>query len=192
MKGSPRDELRDLLGSLCSTDEDRKILDALCEAVTEGSDDSFSFEDGEFSYVRGGEVPYNPAVPKSFSEIASAVKDLGWDGGGPEVGFGLTADGLPMADDEGFSFLKDDDTENYERLKAAGGADAAFSYGQNWTFFDPTRTLSNGEPALGFVSHESVEWEEVKSADELDYKQIFLRMISDAMVGTDYVPELYC
>jgi predicted DNA-binding WGR domain protein len=189
---SAGDRLRALLGGLCDTPQDQMILDALCEAVGEASDTSFDFEESEFEYVKGTGAVYCEGVPKSFSEIAASVKELYWDGGGPEVGFGLTEEGQPAADDSGFDYLEDDSPEDYERINEAGGANPAFAYGQNWTFFDPTRTLANGEPALAFVSHEGGGWEEVKSADKLNYKQIFLRMISDAMIETDYLSELYC
>ena len=58
-------------------------------------------------------------------------------------------------------------------------------------FFDSSRTLSNGEMALGFMSHGDCEWAEVKSVDHLNYKQIFLRLISDNALDTNYVKEVY-
>ena len=188
---NPSQALHNLLAILCGTNEDQKILDHLCESVKKADDEKFFFEDREFNYVLVNEVIYNPAVPKSFSEIAQVSHQLCWDAGGPEAGYVIDAEGNSVAD-SGFSFLVDDDPENYKRLKRAGGVKPAFCFGQNWTFFDPTRQLKNGENALAFISHEGEGWIEVKSADEFDYQQIFLRMISDAMCGTNYLPEIYC
>lgn len=192
LRGTPAEALQALLAGLCETDEDRAILANLCSKVQELNELEFTFEEAEFTFEPGDEPTYADGVPKSFSDIALSVSELWWDGGGPEVGFGVAADGTSVADGEGFDFLEEDDEENHARISEAGGADTAFVFGQNWTFFDPTRKLKNGEPALAFVSHEEVEWAEVRSADEFNYKQIFLRLISDFMVGTDYIEEVYC
>jgi len=183
--------LSELLGGLCKTDDDRAILAALCEAVEEVGDEELVFEEGEAELEPAREPTYRDDVPRSFSDIARSVGALWWDGGGPMVGYGLLDDGLPEADDEGFAHLAQEDAETAARIRAAGGAVAAFGFGQNWSFFDPTRTLANGEKALAFVSHESVDWEEVTSVDALDYGQILLRLLSDAMLDTDHVPEMY-
>lgn len=183
--------LHKLLADLCHTDEDLQILDALCEAVEDVTEDELLFAEGEAEYEPGREPVYRSDVPRSFSDICRSLSALWWDGGGPMAGYGLLEDGRPEADEEGLHFLAEDDPETWSRLEAAGGATAAFGFGQNWSFFDPTRNLANGESALAFVSHETVEWQEVRSVDPLDYGQILLRLLSDAMLDTQHVPEMY-
>jgi hypothetical protein len=189
---TPSQALRSLLQPLCQTPEDLRVLEQLCEAVKEFGDGTVSFDGGDFTFTAGGEVPFVEGVPRSFSEISRVAKSISWDAGGPEAGYAISDKGRPIADDQGLEFLEDEGDEAYDRIMEAGGAMAAFSYGQNWTFFDPTRKLANGEPALAFVSHEGDGWVEVESVDDLNYKQILLRMISDAMLGTEHIPEIYC
>ncbi len=187
----PASELNALLGGLCRTDADRAILAALCDAIEEVGDDELVFAEGDAEIEPAREPTYREDVPRSFSEISRHIGAVWWDGGGPMVGYGLLEDGTPEADDSGFGHLEDSEPETASRIAAAGGAVAAFGFGQNWSFFDPTRTLANGEKALAFISHESVDWEPVTSVDALDYGQILLRLLSDAMLDTDHVPEMY-
>lgn len=180
-----------LLIGLCSSDEDHEILNALCNKVIKITEDTVEFEDFEFNYQKVEDIVPDSNVPESFGEIASVVASLTWDGGGPEVGFELTDDGVSGAD--GWIFDEIEDEDEKERIKSAGKGDPmdAFTGGQNALFFDPTRKLTNGEPALAFVSHESCEWEEVRSVDSFNYKQIFLRMLSDQALSSNYIPEIY-
>ncbi|MBK8012612.1 MAG: WGR domain-containing protein [Deltaproteobacteria bacterium] len=190
----PAGKLRALLSGLCSTQSDQKILNALCKKVKSVSGKGpykVEFEEGEMEVSPPREVVYREELPRSFSEIAGVIGSVLWDAGGPEMGFGLSKSGQPEADDEGIEFLRDEDPDTVEELDKAGGASAAFACGQNWLVFDPTRKLKNGEKALAFISHESVEWEPVKSADSLDYKQILLRLIADQMIGTSHLEEIY-
>jgi len=190
-----KEQLKSLLSPLCSTDADRQILAALCEAVVEVTSSTIVFQDNELEYEPGSAVAAGSGVPSSFLEIAKVTRSMSWDGGGPSVGYGIADDGTPAGDIDGFYHLKDNDPDTFQRIAKAtpdGDPTPAFVYGQNWTYFDPTRKLKNGEPALAFISHESVEWEPVTSADELDYKQIFLRLIAKHMIDADELPELYC
>jgi predicted DNA-binding WGR domain protein len=189
---SAKDALQKMLMPLCVSKEDEVILGKLCNKVTAVGADMVKFGSSEFRFTPGAVVTKRSDIPESFAEIGRMALSLTWDGGGPEVGYAISKTGKPRADGEGFSFLEDEGGEDCERINDAGGANPAFNYGQNWTFFDPTRTLKNGEPALAFISHEEVVWVEVNSADDLDYKQIFLRMISDAMIDSTYLPEMYC
>jgi predicted DNA-binding WGR domain protein len=191
---SPAAKLRGLLQGLCSTDADRGVLDGLCEKVQAVSGDGpyeIEFEEAEMECSAGADVVYHDDVPRTFSEIAGVIAMVSWDAGGPEMGYGVLDSGLSEADDEGLGFLREEDEETLAKLDAEGGASAAFSCGQNWLVFDPTRKLANGEKALAFISHESVEWEPVESADEFDYKGILLRLIADQMIETDYLSEIY-
>ena len=188
----PAARFRALLGSLCRDGEDEKILDALCAAVVEMDDDTIVFEDEwECEYELGQGAPEYDGVPASFRAIASSVKALAWDGGGPEVGYSIGDDGSPDADNWLFGELKHDRPEECAKIEAAGPVVASFLAGQNGLFFDPTSKLSNGEPGLAFVSHEGGGWVTVESVAKLDYGQILLRMVSDAMIETDYIPEIY-
>ncbi len=44
---------------------------------------------------------------------------------------------------------------------------------------------------MAFVSHEGGGWVPVESVNELDYGQILLRMIADAMLDSNHIPEIY-
>jgi predicted DNA-binding WGR domain protein len=179
-------KFRVLIGGLCKTDADNKILDELCAALVDMDDSVITFkEELSCNYIKGGEVIYNDTIPKSFSEISGCVKELVWDGGGPEVGFTISSDGSSPADEWLLDEIEDDS------LEEAGEVIASFQAGQNGLFFDPSSKLSNGEPGMAFISHEEVVWEPVLSVQNCDYGQILLRMLSDAMLGTDYIPEIY-
>ncbi len=178
------EKLKNLLISLCSTDEDNEILNKLCSFVVKVEDGSVEFEDFEFNYHKNEKIEPNPGLPESFREIAQVATSMLWDGGGPEIGFELTEDGNTTADDWLLGELD-------EEFAGASGAKAAFLAGQNGLFFDPSRKLANGEPALSFISHEECEWVEVVSMDAYNYKQIFLRMLSDKALETDFIPEIY-
>lgn len=183
--------LKILLIGLCSNNEDHGILNELCNKVINITEDTIEFEDFDFNYQKNENIVPSSHLPESFGEIAAVVTSLTWDGGGPEVGFELTDDGSSGAD--GWLFDEIDDEDEKDRIKNAGQGDpmSAFTGGQNALFFDPIRKLANGEPALAFVSHESCDWEEVRSVDNFNYKQIFLRMLSDEVLSTDYIPEIY-
>jgi predicted DNA-binding WGR domain protein len=177
-------KLRTMLKPLCSTDEDNEILENLCNNVVDFSDDKISFEETELNYEKNISIVPDKSLPKSFREIAAIATSLTWDGGGPEVGYMLCNDGTTAGDDW---LLEEIEIEEKEIELIT----PAFIAGQNGLFFDNNRKLENGEPAFGFVSHEDCEYVEVTSVDDLNYKQIFLRMLSDAMIETDYIDEIY-
>lgn len=180
-------ELKALLGGLCQDAADEKILDALNKAVVEFGDSTIVFEDDwEVEYVEGGKFPKPDKQPESFHAISKVVSSLAWDGGGPEVGYQIGENGESYADE----WLFDEVADEYPEVAEAGPVEASFLAGQNGLFFDPTSKLSNGEPALAFIDHECCEWVQVKSVRKLDYGQILLRMLSDAMLETEYIPEL--
>lgn len=188
----PAGQLRKLLGGLCSTEADEEILQKLCNGVVRIDDNLIVFEDDcECEYDAGGTIVYQEDIPRSFSEIKQVVSSLCWDGGGPEVGYAIDDDGMPAADDWLFGELRYDSPQECERVEAAGKVIASFLAGQNGLFFDPTAKLSNGEPGLAFVSHEGGGWVSVKSAANLNYSQILLRMLADAMLETSYITEIY-
>ncbi len=189
-------QLRGLLGSLCQTDADEEVMQALCSALRDFDDETLTFEDDdgdewEVSYVRGGDVIPHDSTPASFSKIATCVAEMYWDGGGPEVGFALDDDGSSAADGWLFDEIKSEYPEVCEKLEAAGGPIASFLAGQNALFFDPIETLSNGEPGMAFISHEGGGWVVVESMRDLDYGQILLRMLADAVTGSDHIPEIH-
>jgi len=189
------ESLTALLSGLCKTDEDREILAAL-EAVVEDfqpEGEIATFENGmEFEFNSPeGDVPRHPDVPASFHAISKVFGAVWWDGGGPEVGWALDDDGEPEADGWLFDEMRAEEPDEFAKIEAAGKVTASFMGGQNGLFFDPTRKLANGEPAMAFISHEGGGWEPVESVNDLDYGQILLRMISDAMIETDYIPEIY-
>ena len=187
--------LTELLSPLCKTDEDREILAALeaeLEELDIGGDIAF-FENGmDFEFnLPEGDVPKHSDVPASFHAISKVFGAIWWDGGGPEVGWALQEDGSPDADGSLFEEIEDEYPEEFEEIKEAGKVIPSFMGGQNALFFDPTRQLANGEPAMAFVSHEGGGWEPVESVNQLDYGQILLRMISDAMIDSNHIPEIY-
>jgi hypothetical protein len=185
---SNSEKLRNMLISLCSTDEDNKILDKLCEAVVKIEDGTVQFEDSEFEYRNNEQIVPAADLPESFKEIAKIATTILWDGGGPEVGFELFENGESGAEDWVSDELDDDEKK---RIEASGPLKCSFCAGQHGLYFDPTRKLANGEPALSFISHESCKWVEVSSMDQYNYKQIFLRLLSDEMVETDFIREIY-
>jgi len=187
----PPARLRALLEPLCPNDDDLVILNGLCAAVIEMTDKTIVFiDDMECEYVAGGAVLSHADLPQSFSKIRGTVKYLCWDGGGP-VGFGLDDEGASDADDWMFAELRHDRPEECARVEAAGNVVASFLAGQNALYFDPTAKLANGEPGLAFVSHEGGGWNSVKSVASLDYGQILLRMLADAMIDSNHIPEIY-
>ena len=188
----PAARLQTLLQPLCSSDDDRRILNELCTAVVEMTDDTIIFNDDmECEYQAGGTVAADADLPQSFGKIGNVVQYLYWDGGGPEVGFALDDDGMSSADGWMFDELRHDSPEECARVEAAGSVEASFLAGQNALFFDPTTRLKNGEPGMAFVSHEGGGWDSVKSVASLDYGQILLRMMADAMIDSHHIPEIY-
>ncbi len=185
----PDETLRALLSPLCSTDEDQKILDEICRKVVTVADSFVEFEELEFNFTKDDTITTAKDLPKSFGDIAQVATSITWDCGGPEAGFELHEDGSSAAD--GWIFGEINEQEK-ERIRAAAQGDPADAFvgGQNGLFFDPTRNLTNGEPALAFIDHGVVEWVEVRCVDHLDYRQIFLRLLSDAMTDTQYIPEI--
>lgn len=187
--------LNELLGALCKTDEDREILAELESNLEdlEIGGDLATFESGmDFEFnLPDGDVPRHPDVPASFHAISKVFGAVWWDGGGPEVGWALEEDGSSSADPWLFDELKGEYPDEFAKIEAAGPVRASFMAGQNGLFFDPTRTLSNGEPAMAFISHEGGGWEPVESVNHLDYGQILLRMLADAMIETEHIPEIY-
>ncbi len=192
---SAAETLRRILSPLCSTDEDRLLLDGICAVVIEVSEDTVIYskdgdDDWEVNYEPAKDVPSHDGVPESFRQIASVVGALFWDGGGPEVGFAIEDDGASSADPWLFAELKSDAPDEHARISAAGSVVASFMAGQEGLFFDPTRSLANGESALAYLSHGGGGWVPVKSVDHLNYKQILLRMLSDEMVEGNSIPEI--
>lgn len=191
--GGPGEQVWALLKGLCKTSDDEAILRHICDHVGSFSDDEFVIEhDGyewEVAYAPGAEVVYNDYTPKSFSAIREVVTSLTWDGGGPEVGFEVGDEGQSYADEWLFDLWADEDEEAAAEIKEAGDVTASFVAGQNGLFFDPTKKLSNGEMGLAFIDHEGGGWESCDSVKEFDYGQILLRLLSDCMVDTRYVPE---
>jgi hypothetical protein len=189
------DHLRYLLAGLCVNADDNDILEKLCAAAIAFDDDMLLFKEDEYDW----EVQFEPKrtvvahanTPKSFSEIAATVGAITWDGGGPEVGYAIDDQGMSTADAWLFEELRHDSPEECERVEAAGKPRASFLAGQNGLFFDPLKKQSNGEPGLAFISHEGGGWVSVDSVRDLDYGQILLRMLSDAMTGSNLIPELY-
>jgi len=191
---SSAEKLEELFKPLCSSEEDLEILKALSKNVVEVRNTEIEFSDMSLIYRKNNSITPDISLPKSFSEITEIATTIIWDGGGPEVGFELSDDGTSCAD--GWLFDEIEEGEEYdeelvEKINSLGGPKDAFLGGQNALFFDPTRKLSNGEPAMAFISHEECDWVAVKSVDHLNYKQIFLRMIADAMISTNYIDELY-
>ncbi len=180
-------DLKGLLVGLCRDTADEEILKALSDAVVTFDDDKIVFEDDwEVSYAVGGKYPKPGDIPTSFHDISKIVSVLLWDGGGPEVGYSIADNGYPESD----AWLFDEVKDEYPEVEAAGPVDSNFLSGQNGLFFDPTAKLANGEPALAFIDHECCEWIQVKSVQHLDYGQILLRLLSDAMIETEHIPEL--
>ena len=190
-EGGAAAQLRALLSGLCKSTDDEEVMARLCAAIKTVGDSTLVFDnDGdewEATYAPGGTVALHEGTPASFSQIAGTVGELLWDGGGPDVGFTISETGEPMADGWLFDEIEGEDAE---QVNEAGGAVACFEGGQNGLFFDPTKTLDNGEAALAFIDHECGEWVSVESVMALDYGQILLRMLSDAMTGSDNIPEL--
>jgi len=187
--------VRKLLSGLCKTDEDEQILEKLCAAAVSVDDTTMCFKDAEdeeweAQYTPGGTVVQADGYPQSFCEISRHFQQLYWDGGGPDVGYVIDDDGNVASDPWLFHELRHDSPQECARIEAAGKVRAAFEGGQNGLFFDPTRRLANGEPALAFVSHEGGGWTPVSSTDHLDYGQILLRLLADCMTGTNYIPEV--
>ena len=178
-------KLNKLLISLCSTDEDKKILLELCKKVIKVTENSFEFEDNEFIYEKSTnrKIRNEKYFPKSFLEILNYFDSLTWYDG--DAGLKFDEDGFTIAYDFLLEGLEEEEQEEY------GGSICCFAAGQNAVFLDESRKLKNGEDALGFISHGSCEWEEVRSADNLNYKQILLRLISDAAMDTEYLEEIY-
>ncbi len=177
------EKLKNLLIGLCSTDEDNEILNRLCDAVVKVEEGTVEFEECEFNYQKNEKIEPDSGLPGSFREIAQTATSLTWDAGGPEAGYELSDEGNTTADDWLLDELGDDE--------AVSGAKGLFLAGQNGLFLDPSRKLANGEPALSFISHEECEWVEVSSMDQYNYKQIFLRMLSDKILETEFIPEIY-
>ncbi len=175
-------KLETFLSPLCSSDEDQKILHALCEKVEIFDDDSIEFDNGEqIEWEKDESIVPADCLPASYVEIAQVATTLLWDGGGPDAGFDISDGGDPCHADWLFEDIEE----------GTGDLDGAFTGGQNGIFFDASRKLDNGEPALAFIGHGDDEIERVESVNHLNYKQIFLRLMSDAILGSEYIPEIY-
>ena len=177
-------KLKELLIDLCSTDEDKLVLEELCKKVVTVTENSFEFEDQKFTYEKSTnrKIRNENFFPKSFLEILKSFDSLTWYDG--DAGLKFDEDGFTIAYDFLLEGLEEEEQEEY------GGSMCCFAAYQNAVFIDESRKLKNGEDALGFISHGSCEWEEVRSADNLNYKQILLRMISDVAIETNYIDEI--
>ena len=192
-------KLNTILKSLCSSDDDYKILEKLISLVVkleekeDGINDKYTFEEGRsFFHHKDEKIIPSKDLPESFREIAKAGTTFAWTKYSSVEGTGY------MLDDEGSiegsnsveEFLEEDE-EILEKIEEAGGEKEAFSCGtgSEMMLFNPFRKLSNGEPALVYLEHSDCEWVEVNSVNHLNYKQIFLRIISDTMIDTEYIPE---
>ncbi|WP_444995843.1 WGR domain-containing protein [Aliikangiella sp. IMCC44359] len=184
---------------LCSTDEDRAILQKLASHVIKLEDNLITFNnpsdkdyEAELEFQPGSKIVYNDYTPKSFSEIMQVTRRACWDAGGPYAGVEINENGASEATEMDFlseEASEDPDNELLQQLSEASPS-SAFWAGQNEILFDPIGKLDNGEEGLIFVSHGG-GWEQIESVNHLNYKQIFLRLLSDSMVGTDYVAEVY-
>jgi len=183
-------DLKELLKGLCETKEDLEILDNLYQKVQDFSEDMIEFEDDiEVEYEKDEEIVASEKLPKSFAEITNTVTAIFWDAGGPEAGFSINQSGFSDGDDW---LLAEEGEAGKEFKKIANKRPIdAFMAGQNGLFFDYSRELSNGEPALAFVSHEGGGIIAVNSVNNLNYKQILLRLISDNTIDTSYITEVY-
>ena len=182
-------DLKELLKGLCESKEDLEILDNLNKNVQNFSEDIVEFEDFELEYEKNEEIIASDKLPKSFAEITNTLTAIFWDAGGPEAGFSINQSGFSDGDDW---ILAEEGEAGKEFKKVANKRPInSFMAGQNALFFDYSRTLSNGEPALAFVSHEGGGIVAVKSVNNLNYKQILLRLISDNMIETSYITEVY-
>lgn len=189
---------------LCSSENDKKRLEAMARKVT-------SFErhdDGAVTFSIGNETidcapPFtgemHEATPQSYGELARHHNGITWEsiGGGPMGFLGLTEQGEPWGL-YGFDLddIEEGDWEEFiKALKARGKSldDLQESYdcGQNWLFFDPLRQNALQEPALAFVSHESLEWEPVQSADTLSAAGITLALMAYYFLDDDLLDEIY-
>ncbi len=180
---------------LCSSDDDTRLLNAMATAVQKvvgKKSKVFHFaNEVEFDWEPPTTETIPDGIPASFGDIARHLGSVTWDAGGPEMGYGgIHEDGYIIGSDGGLDAVSEADEELAERLTEAGACDS-FCCGQNFLLFDPTRKNAAGEDALSFVSHGDCEWTEVKSADSLDYKGVLLRLMAQASIEANELPEIY-
>jgi hypothetical protein len=156
-------KLNQLLKDLCSTEEDFKILENLCNEVDEITDSTITIRHSDFSY-KTDKITVSDTLPQSFRDIAEVVSEFVWESSVPYSGFRILEDGLPNDNNWLFDGIEEDELKNIDYLAGA------FDSGQNGMFFDLNRKLSNGEYALGFLGHDGSEFEAVESVDHLNYK----------------------
>lgn len=194
-----QEKFKKLFEPLCSSDEDNSVLVKLAENLISFNDEIITFRDPadkdyepELECQPGKSVVYDKGTPRSFSEIMEVTMNCCWDAGGPHAGVEINDAGRSEACDMDLLCEEASDDPDNELLQQIDecGALAAFSAGQNEILFDPVGKLENGEAGLIFVSHGG-GWEQVESVTHLNYKQVFLRLLSDNMVGTNYIPEIY-
>lgn len=199
--GDAAKKFRDTFAFLAATPAEKDLLEALSWRVT-----SVKPSRGGLTVKIGDEViecdPPSKAkapswVPKSFAAIASRFNGIRWESaGGGSIGFGgFGARGT--LNDWGWdsSYLREGSNKKLftALAKAKTGVEElspAFGCAQNWLLFDPTRKSSAGELALAFVSHESCEWEPVKSADKLGYGGVLLRLMARYFADADVLDEV--
>ncbi|MBK8014192.1 MAG: hypothetical protein IPK13_22935 [Deltaproteobacteria bacterium] len=207
--GSVAERFRQALGFLAESETDEQLLEELAAKVQEVR----AGKEGEVEWVfpkerRGGilvchpPLERNPAqgVPESYAAIASKFNGITCEyGGGGWLGFcGLNQQG-GLAGDGGWEAEALEEGENEELLEKLAEQEltpddiqGAFYCGQNWILFDPFRKNKRNEPALAFVSHGDCKWEPIKSADNLSYAGVLLRLLVWGLLGKPgLIEEIY-
>jgi len=192
MQASPKEHLQQLLIGLCSTDEDEVILERMCAEVIEVSDTKATFKDESFEYERAKGLKISNKFPQSFRDIASLFNKLSWYDGG--AGFIINDKGHTSGYATRFFKEAEDYYDNFDTQwfdDPDYETTTSFEITQNGLYFDPKHTLDNGEPAMAYMDHGVLKWVQVESVNHLNYKQILLRMLSDCMIETKYIKEIF-
>ncbi|MFZ5444057.1 MAG: hypothetical protein ACOZQL_28895 [Myxococcota bacterium] len=183
--GAASAEAKKALAFLARTTADRALLELIASKATAAEDKAGTLT---LSFGRTRvelAPPRKPArgIPASYGELAAVHGSIRWKGEGSFGFTGLDAKGRfaegtwePEALEEGdndalFAALK-------KARKKASDVHCAFSCGQNWILYDPTRTTKRDEPALAFVSHGDCKWVPLEKLDGLDARQVLLRLMA--------------
>jgi predicted DNA-binding WGR domain protein len=193
---------REALGFLCESKPEKELLEAISYRVS-----AVKKVKGGLAFIVGDEViqcaapakaKSKPHVPASYRAIAERFNGITWASmGGGRIGYsGLTPEGEPTHDwGWDSSYLKEASNPGLEKSLSAkklslDDLTPAFGCAQNWLLFDPTRKNKHGEPALGFVSHESCEWAPVKSADKKSSAGVLLALMGQYFAGAPGLDEV--
>jgi len=203
-----KDAIRKHLSFMIKNEEDRTILDNIIKqflkAEVENGQLLLTFQHAEYDdeeVLLECQAPFIAEKgPTSWIDLAKVHNGISWESlGGGYLGFnGIQENGCAIDQSWDYSYLEEAEEENEEfinSLKENGygveDTEEIIGYGQNWVIAHPGQMNELGEPKLYFVSHGDCEAVLIEEAQNLEMKQVILRVLAEYMLDEDYFSETY-